>query len=36
MGQEIVRFVADRIKDEELHAAFLATTAVNSLFPVNR
>lgn len=36
MGQEIISAIAGRIDNEELRTAFLATSAVQHLFPTNR
>lgn len=36
MGQEVVTTIAGRIDNEELRSAFLATTAVQQLFPANK
>ena len=36
MGQEVITTIANHIHDEELHTAFLTTTAVQKLFLINR
>ena len=36
MGQEVITTIANHIHDEELRTAFLTTTAVQQLFPIDR